>query len=208
MPEAGQELPPETQLEGQESVLVPEQALEEEKGLLQKLERLGGGKMKRVIASLMLCSALVFGAGAFEAHAAEKKQSAGVEQIEKEKSREQIAINLLERLSAMPDNPRFTNPAQQYLMKKEAARTLIQFYTLQRKLGFPEGNISGHVSPQDIKEALDELNVASGLFADKKFGNKDGKADPEEFNKMLQTIKGNPGLETLMEMMRQFSGVR
>lgn len=200
--------PPETRLEGQESALIPERALDDERGVLRKFEQWGGGKMKRAVAGLMLGSALVFGAGAFETNAAEKKQGAGVEQVEKERSREQVAIDLLERLSTLPDNPKFTNPAQQYLMKKEAARTLIQFYALQRKLGFPEGNISGHVSPQDIKEALDELNVASGLFADKKFGNKDGKVDPEEFNKMMQTIKDNPGLESFMEMMRQFSGVR
>lgn len=198
----------ETQLETGESVLIPEQALEEEKGLLQKLEKMGGDKMKRVIASLMLGSALVFSAGAFDAHAAEKKQDTKVEQVEKEKRREQVAITLLERLSTLPDNPKFTNPVQQYLMKQEGARALIQFYALQRKLGFPEGDISGHVSPQDIKEALNELNVASGLFADKKFGNNDGKVDPEEFDKMLKAIKDNPGLEAFMEMMRQFSGGR
>lgn len=75
MPEVDQELPSETQLEGKESTLVPERALEEEKGLLQKLERLGGGKMKRVIASLMLGSALVFGVGAFEANAGERTKT-------------------------------------------------------------------------------------------------------------------------------------
>jgi len=208
-PEMRQDVGAETKLEEQDGPLIPAEALEEEKGLLQKLEQLGGGKVKRVIASLVLGSALVFGAGTFEASAAGKEtKGAGVEQVEKEKSREQIAVGLLERLSSLPDNPRFTDPVQQYLMKKQAARTMIQFYALQRKLGFPEGNISGHVSPQDIKEALDELNAASGLFADKKFGNNDGKADPEEFNKMLQTIKDNPGLESFMEMIRQFSGVR
>ena len=67
MIETGQKLSPETQAESYENVLVTEQALEEEKGVFRKLEQMGGGKMKRVIASLMLGSALVFGAGTVEA---------------------------------------------------------------------------------------------------------------------------------------------
>lgn len=67
---------PETQPEGRENILLPEQALEEERRALRKFEQAGGGKMKRVIASLLLGSALVLGAGGFhEASAGERRTS-------------------------------------------------------------------------------------------------------------------------------------
>lgn len=88
--EAG--LNPEQALTQERGVLVPEQALEEEKRVLLRLDQMGGGKMKRIIAGMMLGSALVFGAGAFEANAEEQKQNTKVEQLEKEKEANEFTI--------------------------------------------------------------------------------------------------------------------
>lgn len=100
LPVSEEQAAPETQTETQEGILVPAQALEAEKGILQKFEKTGGSKMKRVIASLLLGSALVFGAGAFEASAAEpskaqqwvedvgKKSSQAVEDLSKKNMQE------------------------------------------------------------------------------------------------------------------------
>lgn len=206
MSKIGQELLPETREENHEGVLVPEMALKEEQGVFCKFEQTGGGKMKQVIASLMLISALVFDSGMSKAYAADVKQGTEFKQVEKKETREEIAMNLLETLSELPDNPKYSNnKTQQYSLKREVARAIIYFYALRRKLGFPEGQISGYVSPQDAKDALDELHGIFDLFLDKKYGNKDGKVDYNEVDGMRKIIEGNVGLSVFVHMVRQYS---
>lgn len=197
MPDVGQKLPTETQLEGQGDVLVPEQAPEEEKGVLQKFERLGGGKMKRVIASLMLGSALVFSAGAFEAHAAEKKQGMGVEQVEKEKN----ILRVLEDIYNM--KPNVENPAAAAIMKKKGAKTLIYNYAARRK-GLAKIEAFDPASEQAMQEALEELNSSIQLLANKLFGKGGDKFDPDAFTKLQQEARDNIGITVLRDMIAEY----
>ncbi|MDD5032608.1 MAG: hypothetical protein PHC85_00605 [Candidatus Pacebacteria bacterium] len=110
-------------------------------------------------------------------------------------------VEFLFYLYNLPDNPRAVNSVQNESLKLRAAKTLIFSYSLARK-----GLQSGHVDRQKLQEALDEINAASGFFADKQFGNGNGVCEPEEMNLFNQAIPKNPGLTALMQLMA--SGAR
>ena len=179
--------------------LKPEGALEQEKSILGKFR----GKAKEVAGALFLATALVTGAGAVEQAFAEEKPTA--ENAEKKKTPQERAVDLLGALSNLPNNPSALNEAQNKQMKSQVARQLIFKFALEKKLGFPEaGKIAGRISPEDIRNALKDLGVAGEAFADMQFGDKDGKASPEEMEKFKEAVKTNPGLRTLQEMLQQF----
>jgi len=174
-----------------------EEAIEKEKGLLERFR----GKAKEIAGVLTLISALSFGEGLVEkAYAGQEEGGARVESAEKEKTREEKAVDFLGRIYNLPDNPRAISPQHNEALKEQAARILIQKYALEKK-----GLTSGRVSPDDVRGALEELNGATGLFADKFFGNNDGKIDIEEMQKLNESIKNSAGMRALMEMLQQYS---
>ena len=70
MPEFFPEQPSEDiEYKESEKMFDSRKVLEEEDGVLRRLASLGGGKVKKGIATLMLGSALVLGAGAFRGNA-------------------------------------------------------------------------------------------------------------------------------------------
>lgn len=174
-----------------------EQATETEKSPLERFR----GKSKEVAGVLMLVSTLSFTPGVVkEAYAGQKEGGARAGSVEKEKTQEEKAIDFLGKLHRLPDNPRALNPGHNELLKERAARTLIELYAIQRK-----GLTSGYVSPEDVRNALEELNGVSSLYADRVLGNNDGKIDAKEMQKLQQAIKGSAGLRALMEMYLQYS---
>lgn len=197
IPEVGQKLPPETHLEGQESVLIPEQALEEEKGVLRKLERLGGGKMKRIIASLMLGSALVLGAGAFEASAGGKKLQMRTEQEVpevKKRSYEEKPLSFIRDLYALSiQNPRSGGEAQERIigyMIKQAQEI---------------GKYVDQLTMEQRRRFLTELLVAVDAFVDEEFGNRNGKVDTfEETEKRKELLESNSYLQKIPYLLNVF----
>lgn len=179
--------------------LTPERAMAQERGILERF----GEKAKEVARVLLLATALATGAGAVEQSSAQEKPAA--EDVEKKKSPQERAVDLLNTLSNLPDNPAAINEAHNNIMKSQVARQLIFRFALEKKLGFPDaGRISGRVTPDDIRSALGNLEAAGETLADTNFGDKDGKASPEEMEKFKQAVKSNPGLRSLQEMFQQF----
>lgn len=175
-----------------EETLNPDAALEHEKGILERLR----GNSRKIAGVMMLVSALSFAPQLVEeVYAGTPREGPRKESVEKEKSPEQRAVDLLQRLYTLPDNPRATNPAHNMAMKKTVAQFLIRQYALERK-----GVEHGVAGFQDVREALDELNGFSGTFADRFLGNNDGNIDIEEIQKLQQETPKNPGISTLMEM--------
>jgi|SRR3989338_3600125 len=182
-----------------EAELKPEQAIAQELGVLERFS----GKAKEIARVLLLATALVTGAGAVEQAFAQEKPTA--EDIEKKKGPQERALDLMKRLSNLPDNPAAVNEAHNNMMKSKVARQLIYKFAQEKKLGFPNtGDISGHVTPDDIRNALGDLGAAGVKFADMEFGDKDGTTSSEEMEKFKEAVKSNPGLNSLQEMLQQF----
>lgn len=104
--------------------------------------------------------------------------------------REEAAVGLLERLYVLQD--------------KQAAKDTIREYVLRRKTGVESGRTTGSVSPADISTALEEINVASVTFAQRKFGIKNTDDPYEPLRRLNSAVRQSVGLQTLMEMFRQF----
>ena len=104
--------------------------------------------------------------------------------------REAAAIALLEQLYVA--------------QSKQSAKDSIREYALRRKTGAESGSISGSVSPADIREALDEINVASLAFAQRKFGIQNPDNPYESLKHLQRAVAQSPGLQALMEMFRQY----
>ena len=190
--------------EGVEQRFTPQEAIQQEKGILGRFE----GKAKEIARAFLLATALAVGAGGVEQAFAEEKPPAG--EVEKKKTLQERAVDLLNILSNLPDNSAAVNEAHNSAMKSEVARSLIFKFSLEKKLGFPETasgtvRISGRITPDEIRGALRDLGAAGEAFADRFFGNNDGKADEEEIRKLQEATKSNPGLRTLKEMLQQFN---
>ena len=72
----------------------------------------------------------------------------------------------------------------------------VYIFNLADKLG----NQNKNATTKEIKKALDELNEVSGKVADQYFGNKNGKTEPWEFEKMGSSMNEFPGLEEITQM--------
>lgn len=122
-----------------------------------------------------------------------------------DKNREEIAVMFLGQLYSLPDNPMTTSPAHNELLKKSAARTLIYAYALRKKLGADEeAAVSGHVSGDDIRSALQELNLASFEFAKRMFTKPNDETLFDAMNRLNRAAASNPGLVVLREMLRLY----
>lgn len=172
-------------------------ALSKEAGIFEKFR----GKAKEIAGVLMFVTSLSF-APSFtkEAYGEQKKDNPKAGELEKEKSQEEKAVELFDKLCNLKDRPGALNDAHAKSLKGEEARTLIYLYAASRK-----GIISGRITPKDIYEALQELNSVSGIYADRFLGNNDGNTDIEEIEKLNKEIGSNAGISTFMQMMKEFS---
>jgi hypothetical protein len=105
------------------------------------------------------------------------------------------AVAFLGILFNLPDNPRAATQAQNEMMKKTAAKVMIQRYALERM-----GQSSGRVSSGDIATGTKELMDNIEAYIDKVYGNSDGEITLEEMNEFRKTAKNNPGWRALYEM--------
>ncbi len=165
-----------------------EKSVKSEGGVLNRFLR---GKSDEFARTLAFVTTLSFGG--------EKETGPKTVDTMKEKSPMEKDAAFLEKLYNLPDNSSAVNPVQNEILKARAARSLIHVYALEKK-GFTKGT----VTPKDIKKTLDDLNNASGTFANKMFGNNDGKPTPDNMNKLIEKLPTNTGLKTFMEMHQQF----
>ncbi len=123
--------------------------------------------------------------------------------------REYVAVRLWEQLYTLPDNPRATSAAQNVLMKKQAARVLVQEYALRKKLNIAHDAMSGTVDGRDMQAALRELDLYAYAFAQKQFPNMPGEnplaGEYEPFNWLMHAMPHSQGLTALREMILQYS---
>jgi hypothetical protein len=126
-----------------------------------------------------------------EAAKVERAKEPATEQ-EKEKIVQEKAFQFIrDKLLKIPRQKE--NEAQNRLLTERAVRQLVYLFALQMKLGFPEKKeISGHVSPQEIKRALEVIKAALEKFPDWMYGNKDGKVTEEEKKKFEEELKKIP----------------
>lgn len=164
--------------------------VEREKTLLEKFE----GQAKSIAKILSLVTFLTTAPMAVEqAYGKDKVEPAKMSDMENVKER---ANAFLGKLLNLPDNPRAKTPAQNELMKKTAARVMIQGYALQRK-----GASEGRVNHEDVNAAVQELLDNSSAYIDKTYGDGDGNVSIEEMKDFRKANQGNVGLKVLYEMM-------
>lgn len=163
----------------------PEQALEQEKGALEKFR----GRAKAIAGVLMLVSTLSSLPETIKAEQTTSKKEGAPPQAEKETNQEKD-INFINNLSKLPE----THGTE------KTARVLIQFYAQQR-----EGVAPGHLSIEKMRSVLGELVKALSLFVDRTYGNNDGQPDPEEMTKENELIRENAAIRALMEVFAQFA---
>ena len=167
----------------------PAGLVEMEKTLFGKLE----GKAKIIAKVLALVTFLTVAPVAVkETHAEDKINKSKMEDMESVKER---VIAFLGILFNLPDNPDFKIPAQNEMMKKMAAKVLIQNYALERK-----GISQGRGTSRDMKEAVQELMDNIELYIDKAYGDDNGEVSLDEMNAFRKTLKNNPGWRVLSEM--------
>lgn len=165
---------------------------------------------------MLLMSVLSFGSGMVSEASAEQNfnERATVEEADKqttEKAAEERAVNFLERLSHARAPEHITHEGQKELMAKSAAKIMIQAFAAQEKIlasgGSPkEGMKAGvFIASEDVQKALEQLNKATGEYADRYLGNNDGKVDAEEIMQFQRESAKNPGFKALMEMMGQYN---
>ncbi len=168
-----------------------------------------------------LVGATVFFGSASEIKADQKNPKKQSQKIEKKLSDEEKekenkilqekAIELLENLYTIPENrdkEDVKTKAPDRISIMMVAKSKIGVFALRQKLGFPkEKNISGYVSPDDMKKTIRLLESNLNNFADKKFRDKEGKMTQEEINeKFREVMQSNPGLYELgreIEMMHE-----
>lgn len=114
-----------------------------------------------------------------------------------------LALQTLEKLVQIPDQPRAKSEAQNQYLQRRVAKILIHCLAGQLKTGKIDFGVK--ISPQDLKRTLDLLNENISAFADQKFGNKDGETTPEEFREFQKATKKYPGLQVLQQMIIQYS---
>ncbi len=184
--------------EAKEKEKFSEQAVAQEKNLMEKFH----GKAGKIAGLLMLVSALSFlPENLMEQENRDSKETPAGKQSEQ--SPEQKAINILQKLQQIPDNPRCAdNPALNELQKERVARAMVEAYALILKS--PEA-ASGHVTPEEIRAAVKELMTVQTQFADQILGNNDGQLDPEEMAALNSASRQNAGLKALNEMFLQFA---
>jgi hypothetical protein len=183
-------------------------APEDERGVFERLR----GRAKDVAKVMVLMSTLSFAPGMVKESSAEQRfdQGATVEEVENEQAAEERAINFLERLSHARAPERITHEGQKELMAERAAKVMIQGFAAQEKILASGGSLKEDmkagvfVTPEDIKRALEQLNKATGEYADRYLGDKDGKVEAEEGNALRKMFTENPGFKALMEMMGQY----
>lgn len=180
-------------------------AVEREQGIMQKLR----GKARELVGGFMVLTAVTLGEGvvrrasALEGLNVEKGES--VEEFENREASEERAVAFLGELMRARAREDITNPAQQRLMAERVARVMIQsFAGREKNLGknLPPG-APVDVSFKDVCEALNTLNSASGEFADRTLGNKDGKVDGGDIAALQKASATNAGIKTFVEMSAQ-----
>lgn len=189
----------ENSLEGrqEESQFKPEEALEEENTLLEKFR----GKVGRIGAIFTLASSLSFLPGfTEEAYGGEQPTKGKLIEMHRHdpEVREAIetTIKFIHYLANLPDNPTALSQAHQEGSKQRVAEVFLYRYA-QRKVG-GEGS---RVTRQDMKEAAKELDDRIGYYADRYFGNNDGRIETEEVLKFQNEGGKNPGLRALIEFI-------
>lgn len=168
----------------------PFSLIENEKTLLERFE----GKAKNIAKVLSLITFLTTAPLAVEqVYAKDKVESVKISDMKNAKER---ANAFLGKLLNLPDNPRAVTPAQNEMMKKTAARIMIQFYALERI-----GPSNGRITSKDVSAAVHELLDNSSAYIDKTFGNGDGDMSIEEMQNFRKKNRDNVGLKVLYEMM-------
>lgn len=109
-----------------EKVLDTKEALEEEDGVLRRLANWGEGKVKKGVATLMLGSALVFGAGAFHSSA----EAAGARNTIEVQGQYKSAGELVNGLAG---HAREEKTLQDYATNKRATIDEVRAYVLSRQ---------------------------------------------------------------------------
>ncbi|MEK7187608.1 MAG: hypothetical protein AAB691_02020 [Patescibacteria group bacterium] len=190
--------------EAVERRLPREAALQHEEGVMDRFR----GRAKTFARAMIIMSAISFGAMAREASAGEGlrvDQGESVEEFEDREAAEERAVAFLDTLRGAKAPDRITHPGQKRLMAEEDGRTKIQIFAAQEKNGgrpVGEGE-TVKVSFQELCGTLDVLNQASGEFADRYLGNKDGKVDGSDVTEMQKASVTNPGFKALVELTAQ-----
>jgi len=143
---------------------------------------------------ILLLAVLIFGANFLEASTTEM-------------GARESAYNVLKNLVTLPNNPEAISMAHQQSLKEKMARNIIREYAVRRKTGLQEVQ-NATIYKQDIREALEELNGAINLLADRMYGNNDGMASSIELKKLREEAKTNPGLKVLVEMTKTYSKLK
>lgn len=113
---------------------------------------------------------------------------------------EKKAVEVFRQLDSIPDQKVATSPQQNEWLKLRRARQIIEQFARDFKR-----NRSDSISFEDMRAALLELNRNAHLWADQKYGNKDGKGDVEEFQKFQKASRSKLGYQMLLVMMREFN---
>lgn len=116
--------------------LKPQEALDEEEGVLRRLASSGGGKVKKGIGLLMLGSALVLGAGSFYNSAEAQAAGSGTMEV---KGTSMQAKELVDSLT-----------------KRAQDEKSIKEYSLNKRAAIDEGKAYGLSNP-DRKKAIFDL---------------------------------------------------
>lgn len=119
---------------------------------------------------------------------------ATVGEVESHEAAEERAVNFLHRLSQIPRS-RTTD---------RAVETMIIDFALQEKILASGGSlgtkIEGILTPEEIAKTVEQLNAASGEYADRYLGDGDGKVDSEDIKAMQKASATNAGLRALIKM--------
>lgn len=131
---------------------------------------------------------------------------ATVGEIESHEAAEERAVNFLHRLSKISGPSDATHPRQKEQHVERAVETEIIKFALQEKILASGGSIGtkieGILTPEEIAKAVEQLNAASGEYADRYLGGGDdkGKVDSEDIKAMQKAAATNAGLRALIKM--------
>jgi len=110
-----------------------------------------------------------------------------------------LALETLERLYDLPDpDVAETSPQVKRLMKEKTAELVILDFAGKLKTG--KVSYSTSISPVEREKALKILDKTLWLLADQRLGNKNQKAEVEEWDKLLAETNDNVGLMALRKM--------
>lgn len=128
----------------------------------------------------------------------QSKDNKKIEQIMEKQ--DQMAMDFLKNLvEKMPQG----KTAQERVMRKQAMLNMLREFALRLSQGVydKEYSLSGNVGREQLKDAVGVLDRNMADFADREFGNKDGKVGPEEFEKIRQ----NPNMKELQIIIMQYA---